>query len=170
MAKNKTRPEKPAGYAAVLASLKQGFKDTDAVNVIQLLEQQARDAVIEVLSGYLATPDALRELVKDEFAQTVSRDYIGPGYGSTFDTHAIPKAALQKAEELAKEHMETPEFQAQVIEVAKKEYLRAFSERMNQYIRDHAWRDAHAAYQRAFRAPRRESLPKQTRKRTSRGT
>jgi len=164
MAKNKTRPEKPAGYAAVLASLKQGFKDTDAVNVIQLLEQQARDAVIEVLSGYLATPDALRELVKEEFARQIQHDYIAPGYRSAFKTAEVPQAALDEAKRLAEEHMSTPEYQAQLLEAGKKQYIAEYTDCMNRYIKDHAWRDAHEAYQHAFRAPR-DTTARKTRKR-----
>lgn len=159
----KTKPDKPANYAAVLQSLKQGFKDTDAVNVIQLLEQQARDAVIEVLSGYLATPDALRELVKEEFQRQIQYDYIAPGYRSEFEIAEIPQAALDEAKRLAEEHMSTPEYQAQLLEVAKKQYIAEYTDCMNRYIKDHAWRDAHAAYQRAFRAPR--NTPRKTKKR-----
>jgi hypothetical protein len=152
MAKNK--PTKPASYTAVLQSLKEGFKNTDAVNVIQLLEQQARDAVIEVLSGYLATPDALRELVKEEFARTIQYDYVSSGYRSSFATGEVPQAALDEAKRLAEEHMSTPEYQAQLLEVGKQKYIAEYTDCMNRYIKDHAWRDAHAAYQRAFRAPR----------------
>lgn len=159
----KTRPDKPASYTAVLQSLKQGFKDTDAVNVIQLLEQQARDAVIEVLSGYLATPDALRELVKEEFQRQIQYDYIAPGYRSAFKTAEIPKAALDEAKRLAEEHMSTPEYQAQLLESGKQQYLAEYTNQMNRYIKDHAWRDAHEAYQRAFRAPR--NAPRKTKKR-----
>lgn len=152
MAKNK--PTKPASYTAVLQSLKEGFKNTDAVNVIQLLEQQARDAVIEVLSGYLATPDALRELVKEEFARKIQYDYVSSGYRSAFATGEVPQAALDEAKRLAEEHMSTPEYQAQLLEVGKQKYIAEYTDCMNRYIKDHAWRDAHEAYQRAFRAPR----------------
>lgn len=159
----KTKSDKPANYAAVLQSLKQGFKDTDAVSVIQLLEQQARDAVIEVLSGYLATPDALRELVKEEFQRQIQYDYIAPGYRSAFKTAEIPQAALDEAKRLAEEHMSTAEYQAQLLEAGKKQYLAEYTDCMNRYIKDHAWRDAHEAYQRAFRAPR--GTPRKTKKR-----
>ena len=162
MAKNK--PTKPASYTAVLQSLKEGFKNTDAVNVIQLLEQQARDAVIEVLSGYLATPDALRELVKEEFARTIQYDYVSSGYRSAFATGEVPKAALDEAKRLAEEHMSTPEYQAQLLEAGKKQYIAEYTDCMNRYIKDHAWRDAHTAYQRAFRAPR-NTTARKTRKR-----
>lgn len=139
-------------YPEVLKQLKEGFKNTDAHNVIQLLEQQAKDAVVEVLSGYLASPDALRELVKEEFARVVQYDYVGQGYKSALENMEISAATLQKAKELAEEHMQTPEFEAQQVEYAKNMYLAAYKEKMERYIKDHAWRDAHEAYQRAFRS------------------
>jgi hypothetical protein len=166
MAKNK--PSKPPSYAQVLQSLKEGFKNTEARDVIQLLEQQARDAVIEVMTGYLATPDALRELVKEEFVRRIGDDYIVSRYRGALENHEVPQAALEKAKELAEEHMSTPEYQAQILEVAKNEYIRSYTESMNRYIKDHAWRDAHSAYQRAFRAPPRRQTPS-ARKNKTRG-
>lgn len=134
----------------VMQHLREGFQNTDAKDALDLLQLEAQEAVLETLAGYLATPDTLRALVKDEFIRHIRYETFTRREHALMEV-SVPKAALEQAAAIAKETTKSPEYQEALLERMTNAYLKQYEEQIGQFVKNHAWRDAHDAYRAAFR-------------------
>lgn len=148
-------PKKPLSpkQKTVMQHLREGFRDTDAADALDLLQREAQEAVLETLAGYFASPDTLRALVKDEFIRHIKYETFTRRSEAIMES-SVPKAILEQAAAIAKETAKSPEYQEALLERMKAQYLKEYEVQIGQCVKDRAWRDAHDAYRAAFRPTR----------------
>lgn len=141
-------------HKTALQHLRKGFRDTDAADALDLLSRETHEMVLEVFSSYYASPDTLRSLVKDEFIRHL-RYYVFERRESAARDSPLGQKLANQASEAAIEAMKSPEYQEALLENMKAQYLAEYEARIKEYTKDRAWRDAHHAYEAAFRLNRR---------------
>lgn len=122
-------------------------KDKAVQHTMSDLTAAARDAIQETLAHYLASPDTLRNIVKEEIGRHIRYEMDGIGADRT-----ILDSVAARARELAIEEFNKPENFDLMVEQLKERYLSELKINLQERIKSRASLDAHDAYQRAWRS------------------
>lgn len=122
-------------------------KDTAVQHTMSDLTAAARDAIQETLAHYLASPDTLRNIVKEEMGRNIRYQMTGLDAD-----HALLDRVAARARELAIEEFNKPENFDLIVEQLKARYLDELKINLQDRIKSRASLDAHDAYQRAWRS------------------
>lgn len=122
-------------------------KDKRVQHTIGELTDAAHDAIQEVLAFYLASPDTLRSLVKEELGRRIRYN--------THDTYCESETFIEqvssRARDMAIQEFNKPENFDLLVEQLKTRYLEEFRKALEDRVKSRASMDAYDAYQRAWR-------------------
>lgn len=125
-------------------------KDPEVRHSLEELSAAAHDAIQEVLASYLASPDTLRQVVKEEMAKTIRYKVDAHEYENQ-QTGSFLNKVMDTAREQAVAEFNNPKNFDLFVEQLKVRYLAELKKELERLISSRAARDAHDTYERAWR-------------------